>query len=300
MIFLSSIDRRFDMRSKDIPKVRLRGGFSDRNGIKSENTKMQYKDFDDHTRVSLVNLINAIYNTVYPVYPNTYTEDKQTFLKQILYQVYMEIIDFSERVSYSEEKVFEQVNDTLLYDEYDGVLTLTEFVCQKFSDVSHHDWSTEFNKVFQQEYVGYRFVNRIIVPITDENELNSIEDALATQHESISKHLRKAVSLLSDRKKPDYENSIKESISAVEAMCVSILGKGATLGAALKQLEKDGVVIHPSLKSAFEKLYGYTSDANGIRHAGNIGGKSSTFEEAKFMLVSCSAFINYLIGVLAD
>lgn len=288
------------MRSKDIPKVRLRGGFSDRNGIKSENTKMQYKDFDDHTRVSLVNLINAIYNTVYPVYPNTYTEDKQTFLKQILYQVYMEIIDFSERVSYSEEKVFEQVNDTLLYDEYDGVLTLTEFVCQKFSDVSHHDWSTEFNKVFQQEYVGYRFVNRIIVPITDENELNSIEDALATQHESISKHLRKAVSLLSDRKKPDYENSIKESISAVEAMCVSILGKGATLGAALKQLEKDGVVIHPSLKSAFEKLYGYTSDANGIRHAGNIGGKSSTFEEAKFMLVSCSAFINYLIGVLAD
>lgn len=54
------------------------------------------------------------------------------------------------------------------------------------------------------------------------------------------------------------------------------------------------------MKSAFEKLYGYTSDANGIRHAGNIGGNSSTFEEAKFMLVSCSAFINYLIGVLAD
>ena len=50
---------------------------------------------------------------------------------------------------------------------------------------------------------------------------------------------------------------------------------------------------------AFNMLYGYTSDANGIRHAGNIGGPSSTFEEAKFMLVSCSAFVNYLIAVSA-
>ena len=138
------------------------------------------------------------------------------------------------------------------------------------------------------------------MPITDENEIDSIEDAMDTQYESINNHLSKAVSLLSDRQNPDYENSIKESISAVEAMCVSILGKDATLGASLKQLEKDGVIIHPSLKSAFEKLYGYTSDAKGIRHAGNIGGASSTFEEAKFMLVSCSAFINYLTGVLAN
>lgn len=59
------------------------------------------------------------------------------------------------------------------------------------------------------------------------------------------------------------------------------------------------MVIHAGLKSAFNMLYGYTSDANGIRHAGDIGGPSSTFEEAKFMLVSCSAFVNYLIAVSA-
>ena len=68
----------------------------------------------------------------------------------------------------------------------------------------------------------------------------------------------------------------------------------------LKKLEENGVMIHSGLKSAFNTLYGYTSDANGIRHAGDIGGKSSTFEEAKFMLVSCCAFINYLIAVSAD
>ena len=35
------------MRDKISTKVRLRGGFSDRNGIKNENTQIQFKDFDD-------------------------------------------------------------------------------------------------------------------------------------------------------------------------------------------------------------------------------------------------------------
>lgn len=285
------------MRSKDIPRVRLRGGFSDRNGIKSENTQIQYKEFDDHTRFSLINLVNMIFNAIYQN-RNDSEQSEQIFLKKILSQVYMEVVDFSEYVR--KRRVFELIKDTILCDDYDSVLTLIEYICQQFSGASHHDCSAEFNDIFQQEYVGYRFINEKIVPITDENEIDSIEDAMDTQYESINNHLSKAVSLLSDRQNPDYENSIKESISAVEAMCVSILGKDATLGASLKQLEKDGVIIHPSLKSAFEKLYGYTSDAKGIRHAGNIGGASSTFEEAKFMLVSCSAFINYLTGVLAN
>ena len=67
----------------------------------------------------------------------------------------------------------------------------------------------------------------------------------------------------------------------------------------MKHLEDSGVKIHPALKGAFSKLYGYTSDASGVRHAGELGGKDSTFEEAKFMLVSCCAFVNYLTGLLA-
>lgn len=47
------------------------------------------------------------------------------------------------------------------------------------------------------------------------------------------------------------------------------------------------------METAFSKMYAYTGDAEGIRHAlmeeTNLG-----FEDAKFMLVSCSAFVNYL------
>ena len=65
-------------------------------------------------------------------------------------------------------------------------------------------------------------------------------------------------------------------------------------------MEENGVEIHKGLKSAFNILYGYTSDAKGIRHAGDIGGPSATFEEAKFMLVACCAFVNYLISNISD
>lgn len=45
---------------------------------------------------------------------------------------------------------------------------------------------------------------------------------------------------------------------------------------------------------AFAALYGYTSDSGGIRHSLLEDDISVSFEDAKFMLVSCSAFINYL------
>jgi hypothetical protein len=41
-------------------------------------------------------------------------------------------------------------------------------------------------------------------------------------------------------------------------------------------------------------LYGYTSDESGIRHA-ILESKDIGFAEAKFMLVTCSAFVNFAV-----
>ena len=106
-------------------------------------------------------------------------------------------------------------------------------------------------------------------------------------------HLTRALELFADRQKPDFRNSIKESISAVEALCQQATGdKKATLGDALKRL-KASATLHPTLETAFQKLYGYTNDAEGIRHALKEG-SSLTLADAKFMLVVSSAFINLL------
>ena len=69
----------------------------------------------------------------------------------------------------------------------------------------------------------------------------------------------------------------------------------STLGDALTKLEKEGN-IHPALKSAFSSLYGYTSSSAGIRHSLIENDRPVDFHEAKFMLVTCTSFINYLLG----
>lgn len=155
----------------------------------------------------------------------------------------------------------------------------------------------EFNRILEDESAGYRVLEKQIVPITTESELAAIHQAATTKYESVNNHMSKALNLYADRKKPDYENSVKESISAVEAMCCIITGMtgaNATLGAALKKLKDNGVHIHKAMENAFSSLYGYASNENGIRHGG-IDFTNVPAEDAKYMLVSCSAFVNYLI-----
>ena len=70
--------------------------------------------------------------------------------------------------------------------------------------------------------------------------------------------------------------------------------KNATLGQALKKVkEKTG--LHPALEKSFSSLYGYTSCSDGIRHA-LLDESNLNFDDAKFFIVSCSAFVNYLIS----
>jgi len=143
---------------------------------------------------------------------------------------------------------------------------------------------------------GYRFVEDEITQITSDEEIAEIEQAInEADTNAVSSHLRRSLELLSDKIEPDYRNSIKESISAVEALCAKLTGdSSATLGQALKRLDANGAIkTHPALNGAFQKLYSYTSDAGGIRHA-LLKEDSLEFEDAKFMLVSCSAFVDYL------
>ena len=124
--------------------------------------------------------------------------------------------------------------------------------------------------------------------------LIGLRRALPDTLKPVREHLSQSLTLLSNRQKPDYRNSIKESISAVESLA-KIISKqnSATLGPALDAVEKKAK-LHAVLKQAFQKLYGYTSDAQGIRHA-LMDEATLDAEDAKFMLVSCSAFVNYLV-----
>ena len=159
-----------------------------------------------------------------------------------------------------------------------------------------------FNKVLERENSAYRFVAGKVTPITSSNEIEEVEKAISgsDQYAGVRTHIQTSLGFLIDRQNPDYRNSIKESISAVESLAKKLVGdEKATLGQALKVLEKKHH-LHPSLKTAFSALYGYTNDADGIRHSLMENDSQLTKADARFMLICCSAFINFAIDSVEE
>lgn len=188
-------------------------------------------------------------------------------------------------------------SNVIWYKKLDMLEFAIKWMFENYNDNARQDALKTFvqylNERFQILGFAYRIVNNQIVEITSEEEIVEIEEALKVS-DPIAEHLSTSMALLSQRPNPDYRNSIKESISAVEYICREITGK-TTLGDALKELDKKGLQLSNMLKTAFEKLYVYTNDkATGIRHALMDEKDAPGFDEAKFMLVACSAFVNYI------
>ena len=185
------------------------------------------------------------------------------------------------------------------YEVYD----LLEFLTAHLPDGDAEGFASACNEVLEEEKAAYRIIGKTVSGIIEEHEIAAVEHALEESERlpGVRSHLQRALELFSDRKQPDYRNSVKEAISAVEALARLLArDEKATLGDALKALgSRGGVQAHPALRQAFEKLYGYTSDEDGIRHAmldeGQVGQA-----EAQYMLVACSAFVSYLIAKAAE
>ena len=277
--------------------IHVRGGFSEAHGMGYCNTQMQLDDLDDRTRIILFNKITEHLSWYYANKDGAIYNDGAFHKEDALYRSISSACGkiANPNIHYYIKFLNEYLQDVIPTALYNEVFDFVELICKLC--ICGEELSKKVNDVFKQEYVGYRFVDGRIVPITDENEIKSIEDACNNKFEGPRTHIKKAVGFIADRERKDYKNCIKESISAVESICSIIVGNDkATLPDALKILKKNNLKIHPVLEIALIKLYAYTSDENGVRHAEGLFENDVTFEEAKFMLVSCSAFVNYLIA----
>jgi hypothetical protein len=99
------------------------------------------------------------------------------------------------------------------------------------------------NQVLEEEISAYRFVGNQISQITSKEEVAEIEESAKTPFSTVNAHIETALCLMADRKSPDYRNSIKESISAVEAIC-QVIAKNdtATLTKALWGCRRKNVI----------------------------------------------------------
>ena len=303
-------------RNKRKSMIKVRGGFSEKIGLSTCTIKIQTNEFDDRTRTLIGNHLYDVLSVVFsyastigisrylnPSRQSPLQAMSSDFCKDVLSEVLNVSVHLPSNKFYNWEVNYDRFAEIISGAPYNEVLDFLWYVCHW---IATHTTSTSFvheiyngfNQLFEKEYVGYRFVAGEITPITNSLEIQEIEQACQIPFEGAHVQLQKALGFLSDREHPDYKNSIKESISAVESVCETIVGSenGATLGKAVKHLEEHGLKIHSSLREGISKLYGYACDQGGVRHGEGEVESTVTFEEAKLMMVTCSAIVNYLVA----
>lgn len=272
--------------------------FSERYGFKPVKDIVQITSMDDELRIGLWNVLTVVYwNPLSDNNPtgNEYVRDKT--LWPLLASLWVDYWKFPlDTLSYWWADGYRFLRKDFFGCEWHEAYSLIEFVGgYRGLGAKQSNFMDACNNVLKRELSGYRFVGHLLVPITAEEQLAAVEAALNSTgpNDPVRVHLETALKHLSDRNDPDYRNSIKESISAVESLC-KLIAKApkATLGDALDAVERR-VKLHPALRKSIISLYGYTSDADGIRHA-LLEESSLGQEDALFMLVSCSGFINFL------
>jgi len=134
-------------------------------------------------------------------------------------------------------------------------------------------------------------------PITSVEETESVNHAFvalsANGYAGARSHLNNAADALTAGK---YTDSIRESIHAVESVARIISGGATSLKDALNKL-KETRPLHPAFQDALNKLYAYTSDEKGVRHALLESDQAKVDEaDAIFMIGACASFVSYLIN----
>lgn len=285
--------------------------FSERYGYTPARSILQVESMDSNLRMGIY---NALYNFL-GEYNSSSSYSK--ICRDIWSDVWHGALDKFPRLHcldfYSHLKHW--LAECTWYEPYD----LIEFVaseCQKIdsetveacdynlqpnwcahSNLILSDFAQYITHALEHEDSGYRLIETRIVPITNDAEIDAVENALEVPvtFSNARHHIEKALTLFAHKPEPDSTNTVKESISAVEAAAQAIIKDDkATLGAALKLIENSHG-LHPALAKGWSNLYGFTSDAGGIRHAEHSDDIQVDGALAKYMLVSCSAFVNYLI-----
>lgn len=271
-------------------------GFSQRMGLKPSTKDIQINSIDNELRNGLWNIFKM--NLLDKLSKNTFHgESEFTHYCAFLWHNYFKkTIDEIPRLHHECEKF---IRDKFFKYSWDEVYDFIEFMFDVESSYFHLEgFIIDINSLLEKEFSGYRIIDRQFCPITNEIEINEIEEAIKqnTPSKGANIHLSNALAKLSDKKNPDYGNSIKESISALGTV-IRILTGESTFGKGLNVLKSKGIEIDEQLKSSIEKIYIYTNNKeSGIRHEIVGEYRSPDFDDAKLMLVVCSSYINYLLS----
>jgi len=200
--------------------------FSERLGFMLKKNILQVNSMDDDLRNGLWNALTIHY------WDELDTEDGGTYLefnkkmRELIRTIWADLL--KEPIDQLEDywpNTRETIRSLFYKFDWSKVYDFVEFIPNNYRD---DDSNSQFigccNNLFERELSTYRFINKQLTPITGKEELTEIEKAANISDEwiSVRTHLSRSLELFSDRKTPDYRNAIKESISAVKALCKKI------------------------------------------------------------------------------
>jgi AbiJ N-terminal domain 4 len=272
--------------------------FSERMGFVKPRTLLQVEEVDE-------NLKNGLWEAILRFVLRSQTPHRRMpdeIFDYFITEIYLNFLKLtSDDIPQTPAETKSALKNHFYNGEWYKIYDLVEFCLSIYVNNPHAAddkpvFKSQINYILEREKSAYRLIDDKITPISDEVEISSIQETLCLEDkfQSTKQHIQKAITLFSQKPDPDYRNTMKEAISAVEATVVIIVGDNKkAFGAAVKQICNDKK-IHPSLREGLLKIYGYTSDGDGIRHCITYEPNLS-HADAKFMLVSCCDFCNFLI-----
>lgn len=261
--------------------------FSKRMGIAQAGNSLQIDEMDEALRTSM-------YNVLYMTLDEDY---HYGFARHTCETAWMLILhEPLNKFGYYPSDFLKFIRRHFNSCAWNEVYDLVEFFAQNLPERYRYDFVEHLNILLNNDGSGYRFSDGVLVAITDDFELAELDESmqLNDDYSGARMHMRAAVEALSKRPEPDLRNAVIQAVSAVESAAKIAVGdESITLGKALGLLgEQKG--LHPALVDAWKKTYGYASDEDGLRHGATTDQVNLDFPLAKYMVVSCAAFVNYL------
>ena len=289
---------------KDEPSIEIRKATSFRQaeGIEKMPSALKWGELDKDLRLELWNVFHGWLESYRIRSLDGLRLDIANQVAQVLRKCLRIPVDEALGVSRSLSRLQGSIKEILLGSDYGDCLELIQTTAREFAD--DRLLLKGLEQAFAHPTSAYAIAGPppTIVPKGLEIEGRSTDQDLkaigASPLKGALAHLLSGAAAI-NRGEP--RDSIREAIHAVESAAKQITGQEkATLPDALKLLEREKG-LHPALREALSRLYGYTSDEKGIRHALlESDNKDVGTDEALFMFSACAAFVSFLARKFPD
>lgn len=212
--------------------------------------------------------------------------------------------DTNGEISYRSETVLlaEDLADT----EWDFVFDFVERILDELEQPAgagflavREEFHNDINMLFRTERMLYIITEGKVCPQRPD-ELEALESnvlSIASQQsvgDAVVKHLEKARNLLCQRPQPDFENTIKELVCALESTAKALSGDDDMKFGDFLKKGPWAKSIHGTLRVLMDKFHGYASNEGGIRHGAGEEVPTLTLDDVTFAYYQALSAIELL------